>query len=299
MINFFQSAILGLVQGLTEFIPVSSTGHLILFRNVMGLPLAGSLSFDAILQLATGFAILVYFSRDIWSIIKNKDFKLFWALVIGSIPAIILGLFLEKYMDTIFRGTHVVAYALILGAILFYFAERFLQKTPEILSTFNGGPNHSESISDVFLKDGLEEISEKSLERLGNPLSGKDLSGISLGKGLGIGFFQCLALIPGMSRSGSTISGGLFLGLNREIAMRFSFLLSLPIIFGSGLKKIWDLSQTGALLQIESSLYIASIFAFISGLLAIHFLLKFLKNHSLNYFGVYRIILAIIILIFL
>jgi undecaprenyl-diphosphatase len=279
MINFFQSAILGLVQGLTEFIPVSSTGHLILFRNVMGLPLAGSLSFDAILQLATGFAILVYFSRDIWNIIKNKDFKLFWALVIGSIPAVILGLFLEKYMDTVFRGTHVVAYALILGAILFYFAERNLRK--------------------IGQANGLADTCFLTREEIRGPESELFSGGLTIKKSLGIGFFQCLALIPGMSRSGSTISGGLFLGLNRETAMRFSFLLSLPIIFGSGLKKIWDLSQTGALLQIEFSLYIASIFAFISGLIAIHFLLKFLKNHSLNYFGVYRIILAIIILIFL
>ena len=117
--------------------------------------------------------------------------------------------------------------------------------------------------------------------------------------GFVIGLFQCLALVPGMSRSGSTISGGLFAGITREAAARFSFLLSLPIIFGSGLKKVFDLYQGGLLFQVESSLIIASIFAFISGLLAIHFLIKFLKNHSLNYFGVYRIILAIIILIWL
>jgi undecaprenyl-diphosphatase len=102
-----------------------------------------------------------------------------------------------------------------------------------------------------------------------------------------------------MSRSGSTISGGLLVGLNRELAIRFSFLLSLPIIFGSGLKKVFDLYQGGTLMDLESSLIIASIFAFVSGLLAIHFLLKFLKNYSLNYFGIYRIILAVVILVFM
>jgi undecaprenyl-diphosphatase len=277
--NFFESAILGLVQGLTEFIPVSSTGHLILARNILGLPLTGSISFDAILQLATGLAVLVYFSRDIWNIIKNKNYKLFWALVIGTIPAVILGLFLEKYMDTVFRGTHVVAYALILGAVLFYFAERSLQK--------------------IGQANGLADTCFLTREEIRGPESELFSGGLIIKKGLGIGLFQCLALIPGMSRSGSTISGGLFLGLSREMATRFSFLLSLPIIFGSGLKKVFDLSQTGALSQVESSLFTASIFAFISGLIAIHFLLKFLKNHSLNYFGVYRIILAIIILLYL
>jgi undecaprenyl-diphosphatase len=270
--NFIQSAVLGLVQGLTEFIPVSSTGHLILARKLMGLDLIGTLSFDAILQLATGLAVLIYFSKDIWNIIINRNYKLILTLIIGSIPAVILGLFLSDYMDTVFRGTHVVAVSLILGAVLFYVAEKF---------------NHP------------RETPEKSLERLGTPLSGKDLSGVSVRKGFVVGIFQCLALVPGMSRSGSTISGGLFAGLTREVAARFSFLLSLPIIFGSGLKKFFDLHQSGLLSQVESSLITASVFAFISGLLAIHFLIKFLKNHSLNYFGIYRIILAVLILIFI
>lgn len=282
--DFIQSAVLGLVQGLTEFIPVSSTGHLILAREIMGLDLAGSLSFDAILQLATGLAVLVYFGKDIWQIIKTWNYKLMVTLVVATIPAIVLGLLLQDYMDTVFRGTGIVAVTLVLGAVLFYLAEKY---------------NLSRHQNDTLPLTNGRETFGMSSERLGLPLSGEDFPKVSLKKGFLVGLFQCLALIPGMSRSGSTISGGLFAGLSREAAVRFSFLLSLPIIFGSGLKKVWDLSQTGALSNIESSLIIASIFAFISGLLAIHFLLKFLKNHSLNYFGVYRIILAIIILIFL
>jgi undecaprenyl-diphosphatase len=291
--NIFQSIILGLVQGLTEFIPVSSTGHLILARKMLGLDLVGSLSFDAILQLATGLAVLLYFWRDLWNIIKNRNIKLIGILILGTIPAVTLGLFLQDYMDTAFRGTGVVALALIAGAVLFYFAEKWSrQKNTE----------HNRPLAPSLTNEGGKsavEIPEISSERLGTPLSGEDFSGVSFKKGFFVGLFQCLALIPGFSRSGSTISGGLFMGLDRETATRFSFLLSLPIIFGSGLKKIFDLYQTGALAQVESSLFIASLFAFISGLLAIHYLLKFIKNHSLNYFGVYRIILAIVILIWL
>ncbi len=288
--DFLQSAILGLVQGLTEFIPVSSTGHLILARNIMGLDLIGSLSFDAILQLATGLAVLVYFWKDILNILRAREGKLFWALVIGTIPAVILGILLQDYMDTVFRGTHVVAYALIAGAVLFYLAEKYNRPGHQ-----NVRPSSAEEREAVRVVN----LSSASSSLVKEECQSADKAVVSVGRGLGIGLFQCLALIPGMSRSGSTISGGLFLGLNREMATRFSFLLSLPIIFGSGLKKIWDLYQTGALAQIESSLYIASIFAFVSGLMAIHFLIKFLKNHSLNYFGAYRLLLAIVILIWL
>ncbi len=264
--DFFQSAILGLVQGLTEFIPVSSTGHLIIARHLLGLDLVGTISFDAILQLATGVALICYFWRDIWNIIKLRNTKLLLALVVGTIPAIVFGLLLEKYMDTYLRGTHVVAISLIAGSVLFYFAE----KTSGNLSTLNVGTNRSESLPEVSFRQSLF-----------------------------VGLFQCLALVPGFSRSGATISGGLFNGLSREMAARFSFLLSIPIIFGSGLKKFLDIYQDGQLATLEHSLFIAAIFAFISGLLAVHFLLKFLKNHSLNYFGVYRILLAIVILIWL
>jgi undecaprenyl-diphosphatase len=267
--NFFESAILGLVQGLTEFIPVSSTGHLILTRELLGLPLAGSISFDAILQLATAVALICYFWRDIWNIISLKNKNLILPLIIGTIPAVILGLLLESYMDTYFRGTHVVAVALIAGSIVFFFAERFLRT------------NHPVIGMTPLLSQGGEN------------------GPVSLRQGFFIGLFQCLALVPGFSRSGATISGGLFNRLSREDAARFSFLLSIPIILGTGLKKLLDIYQGGELATVEHSLFIAAIFAFVSGLLAIHFLLKFLKNHSLNYFGIYRIILAAAILIWL
>lgn len=270
--NFLESAILGIVQGLTEFIPVSSTGHLILARKVLDLPIEGTISFDAIIQLATGIALICYFWKDILNLIialynflfrrpvDEKYGRLILPLVVGTIPAIVFGLLLEQYMDTVFRGTHVVAAALILGSVLFYFAEKVAKKNS--------------------LTPSLNE-------------------NISIRKGLYIGLFQCLALLPGFSRSGSTISGGLFNGLKREDAARFSFLLSIPIILGSGLKKVFEIYSTPDFATTEQSLIIASLFAFFTGILAIHFLLKFLKNHSLNWFGVYRVILAVVILVWL
>lgn len=261
--TFFESAILGIVQGLTEFIPVSSTGHLIIVREMLGLSVEGTLAFDAILQLATLFAVLLYFWRDIFKLIKSAVSFLFrrsiepsqkvllGALVIGTVPALIFGLLLESHLENV-RSSTVVALSLLVGSLVFYLAEKF----------------------------------------------GKQNTELSIGRGLLVGFFQVLALVPGFSRSGATISGGLFVGLNREDAARFSFLLSIPIILGSGLKKVFNIYQTPDFSSIESSLFIASTFAFVSGILAIHFLLKFLKNHSLNYFGVYRVLLAAVILLF-
>lgn len=294
--SFFQSAILGLVQGLTEFIPVSSSGHLILARKLLGLDLVGTISFDAVLQLATALAVVCYFWRDIKNMIvaflnfvfkkpaDDKYLKLILPLVIGTIPAIFFGLMLESYMDTYFRGINVVAGSLIAGSILFFLAEwiyRRKQSLTQVLGSPHVRPTDSVDRSVVRPDHSVEKVS------------------VGILQGLYVGLFQCLALVPGFSRSGATISGGLIAGLSREMAARFSFLLSIPIILGSGLKKLFDIYSSGAMSTIESSLLISSIFAFISGLLAIHFLIKFLKSHSLNWFGAYRIILAIVILIFL
>ncbi len=261
--DFLQATILGLVQGITEFLPVSSTGHLILVREVLGLPLAGTIAFDAVLQLATGVAIVCYFWKDLWNIVVQRNWKLVGILALATVPAIVAGLLLEDYMDSTLRTPVVVAVMLIAGAVVFYFAEK-----------------RSESISALTKTNRADILSE-----------------VSLKKGFMIGLFQCIALIPGFSRSGATISGGLFNGLTRETAARFSFLLSIPIILGSGLKKLFDIAHSPDFLQFESALIVSSLVAFVSGILAIHFLLKFLKNHSLNYFGVYRIILAVVILI--
>jgi undecaprenyl-diphosphatase len=194
--NLFADITFGALQGLTEFLPISSSGHLVIFHELFGLTGADDLTFDAILQLGTMLALLAAFRQDLLRLTQNgiqwlngkrtseiqRDFNLICAIIIGTIPAIGLGLFLQKWMETIFRHSWLVAIILILGS-------------------------------------GLMFVAEKTTQPKATPLN--------LKSGLIIGIFQCLSLIPGMSRSGSTISGGLLLGLSREQATRFSFLLSI------------------------------------------------------------------------
>ena len=252
-----QAIILGAIQGITEFLPISSSGHLVLIREVLGFKTVGSLSFDAVLQLATTLAVIVYFWKDLITIVRVRDVKnkiLIWAIVVGTIPAVILGFIFEQKIDSVFRNAHTVAWALIAGSVLFFIAEKYGAKKQD------------------FPKE------------------------LSVTRGFLVGCFQMLALIPGMSRSGSTISGGLLTGMKREEVVRFSFLLSVPILLGSGLKKLFDLGSTGS---IDASLIVGSLAAFVVGLASIHFLIKYLRKHTLNVFIVYRVLLAVVVLLFL
>jgi undecaprenyl-diphosphatase len=228
----------------------------------------GGLAFDAILQLATACAVLFYFRKDILDLIqnifaKNRDAqktKLTLSLIVGTIPAVVLGLLLEDYMETVFRNISLVALTLVIGSLVMFFADFVIAKR---IKRGEGGT--------------------------------RDLT---LGKSILIGLFQSLALVPGMSRSGMSISGGYFLGLSKEMAVRFSFLLSIPIIVGSGLVKMYDIVQNPVLIQGQFGvLLIGAITAFIFGWFAIDFLLKFLKTNSFKVFVVYRAVLAIIILL--
>ena len=250
--------ILGAVQGLSEFLPISSSGHLIIVRQLFNWRTNSDLAFDAVLQLATVLALVVYFRKDIWHLTKvffamitrktaeQKDKIMIWVITIGTIPAVIAGLLLQKYMETTFRSAVLVCIILIIGSGVMFFAEKFSKKNEEL----------------------------------------------TIKKGLWIGVFQCLALVPGFSRSGATISGGLFMGLSREEATRFSFLLSIPIVFGSGLKEFISLARTGILATNNFSLFFGSLTAFIVGIFAIEFLIRFLKRYPLNIFIYYRLILA-------
>jgi len=190
-----EAIILGVVQGLTEFLPVSSTGHLILVRDVFGISDEYALAFDAILHLATAAAVILYFFGDIVMLVNTalrklsrlpvnqSDLTLLYAILIGTIPAVILGLLLESTMETLFRNPLLVAGVLVGGSILFMYAEwRYLNE---------------------HRRDDMDTT-----------------------KGFKIGLFQALALIPGVSRSGSTIAGGMLLGLSRHDAARFAFLLA-------------------------------------------------------------------------
>jgi undecaprenyl-diphosphatase len=261
--TILDAIILGIVQGLTEFIPISSSGHLILVREWLHINTENGLAFDAVLQLVTACAVLLYFWKDIkrlgmaaidfvrgYEILENTKLELS-ALAIATVPAVVFGIILESYMETIFRSVLIVAIMLIMGAALMYLAE-FVAK-----------------------KRGYDE-------------------NLTLPKAFTIGLFQCLALVPGVSRSGATISGGLLAGLSREAATRFSFLLSFPILFGSGSKKLADILAGGMFNDIMV-LFIASAVAFVVGLGAIHLLISYLRNHSLNIFVWYRVALAILL----
>ncbi len=250
--------VLGVVQGLTEFLPVSSTGHLIVVRELLPLSPNEGLAVDAVLHLATAFAVALYFRRDLvrlarsalaWvggGVVEAVDRTLLIALVIGTLPAVVLGILFQDTIEHVFREPQWVAYALIAGSVLFFVAERV----------------------------------------------GKQQRELSVGRGFIIGLFQALALVPGISRSGATISGGLLLGLKREDAARFAFLLSFPVILGAGLLKMGEVEMSGGVI-------LAFIAAFVSGLAAISFLMKYLRTNSLDIFIVYRLILAGIILYFL
>ncbi len=255
--------ILGVVQGLTEFLPVSSSGHLILARELFGFSGEMDLTFDALLHFATASAIVVYFRKDIYSLLKalfNLPLKVFKkvdldttdnmviALMVGTIPAVIFGLLLEDLMESVFRNPMLIAYTLLVGSAVMFFAEKKKGIFPNM------------------------------------PLGWK--------KGLILGLFQSLALIPGMSRSGMTISGGMLTGMSRAKSARFGFLLGIPILLGAGAKKALELG----LGEIDI-LGVAS--AFVVGLLVIHFLLKFLRSHTLYVFIFYRVVLAVGILIVL
>jgi undecaprenyl-diphosphatase len=261
----FDGILLGAVQGITEFLPISSSGHLILMRDILGINTSGGLAFDAVLQLATALAVIVYFRRDIWRLIvatvrivigrgatvPKSDKTLILALIVGTVPAVILGLLLEHAMDTLFRSALLVAVALIAGSILFIAAERFSRKRAEAAT---------------------------------------------VRQGFWIGLFQSLALVPGVSRSGATISGGLLLGLTRETAARFGFLLSVPVVLGSGLKKLHDIASSPTTDVAVLPLILGFVTAFAIGLVFISFLLRYLKDHTLYAFVWYRLALAAVVI---
>lgn len=254
-----ESTFLGIVQGITEFLPISSSGHLIIARKFLGLTLENSLSFDVLLHFATLLVIIFYFWKDLIIITKNQAL----ALVIGSIPAGVLGFFLSDKIENYFREPHLVAYALILGSILFFIADKIYKP-----------------------KNELSKINTERAPKIGRSFL--------------IGLFQSLALISGFSRSGSTISGGLILGLSREEAIRFAFLLGIPITAGAILKTFLDLPSSNLL---SGLLNIPTLFGFlaalISGFFAVRFLVHYLSSHNFTPFIIYRLLLAIIILIFL
>lgn len=266
--TFIQAILLGLLQGLTEFLPVSSTAHMAIVPQLFGMDDPGA-AFSAIVQLGPIVAIIAYFRGEIsryWKgIVRTKspnnipvsdiDARLGWYTLIGTIPMVIFGVLLEKKVDTQFRQMYVIAFSLIALALVLVYAEAVGKK--------------SRSLKTVTLNDSLF-----------------------------IGFAQVLALVPGASRSGVTITAGLFKGLDRESAAKFSFLLSIPAITGAGLFKIFrvithDHSLGGHLVPYLLSAVVAGFVAYA----VVNWFLGFMKEHSTRGFIIYRIVLGIAVIL--
>ena len=245
----FIAVVLGVVQGVTELLPISSSGHLVLLEHLFGLDGSANIFFDVMLHIGSLGAILVYFGRD-WISMIITDRKPLFLIIIGTIPAGIIGILFENIIKEHLRSPWVVVFTLFIAGIIMYFAD----KTGSL----------KRRLYDMGLSDAII-----------------------------IGLSQCLALAPGVSRSGITMSAALFLGLKREEAARFSFLLSCPIIMGAGLvEAIKHINTRGTELDI-ATLLLSMMAAFISGLLVIHFLMNFLKKHSFVPFVIYRLVLSL------
>ena len=261
-----EAIVLGLVQGLTEFLPISSSGHLRVVPAVFGWEDPGA-GFTAVIQLGTMAAVLLYFRADIWRITRtwirelgrprrelSTDAKLGWIIAIGTIPICIFGFVFSDQIESSARDLYIVGTALILFSFVMVAAEQYAKRQ-----------QRKREIGEVTVRDGVN-----------------------------IGFAQALALIPGISRSGATITAGLFAGFDRTAAARFSFLLSIPAVVISGL---YELKEIGG--GEEASVWatvVATLAAFVSGYAAIAWLLRYLATHTLMVFVAYRIPLGIAVI---
>lgn len=281
--EILDSLILGALQGITEFLPISSSGHLVLGEEWLGLNVETLKSFDVVVHIGTLLAILVYFWKDIWGMLKAigrlfvgklkmKDpyARLIFFILIGTIPAVIVGLFFEDLIDSTFRNvTSVGAWMMMIGVI--FICGEYAYKR--------------------WHKPLIERVDD-AREYVQADYVSAEVRGMKWWKAIVIGLAQALALIPGVSRSGSTIVAGLFQGISRSAAARFSFLLGIPAMAGAGLLTALNIPESGGVGVEALPLLIGFITSFAFGLLSVAFLMKFLKKNSLIIFAVYLIALG-------
>jgi len=274
--TLFEATILGIVQGLTEFLPISSTAHLRIVPALAGWSDPGA-AFTAIVQLGTLVAVLIYFSKDITSIIQgviqgivkgkpleSAEAKMGWMIAAGTIPIVVLGLLFKSQIETTLRSLYWISSALIVLGLVLSLAELKIKK------------------------------------RLTNGLPLKSIEEIGWLDALLIGCAQSVALIPGSSRSGVTITGGLLLNLSRETAARFSFLLSLPSVFAAALLELYKTWPViAASTDNITNIVVATLMSGIVGYASIGFLLSYLKKHTTTIFIAYRLIAGVAILFLL
>ena len=271
LVNILKSAVFGIVQGITEWLPISSTGHLILMEHFMPLNLytdaASNTAFwnmyKVVIQFGSILAVLLLYWKKLWPFgakvtpkRKKRIFRTWVLIIIATVPAGIAGLLLDDWIDNTMSTPFVITCTLIIYGILFIWMEN---------------RQHHYAIEDI------NQVTPK--------------------KALEIGCYQILALIPGTSRSGSTIFGGTMLGFSRPAAAEFSFLMAIPVMFGASLLKIIkaDITYTASGILV---LLVGMFVAFIVSVLAIRYLMRYIRTHDFKVFGYYRIVLGIIVLIF-
>ena len=267
--DIIQAIVLGLVQGLTEFIPISSTGHLKIVPELIGWGDPGAAA-SAVIQFGTVLSALIYFARDIVRIVTGFFRGLFtrrffsdpdsaegWYVIIGTIPIVVLGILLKDPIETTFRSTWIVTFMIIFVAILMQLSEKYA------------------------IARGFRELSD---------FNSKDALVIGLG--------QCIALVPGASRSGSTLMAAFFRRIPRERAARFSFIMSLPAITGAGVFEM--ISEREHLSTLGTApIVVAVVVAFVSGWASIWFLLRYLRTHTTHIFIYYRYVLGAVMVVLL
>jgi undecaprenyl-diphosphatase len=264
-----EAIILGIIQGLTEFIPISSSAHLRLAGEVFPNAIDPGAMFTAITQIGTELAVLIYFRKDIGRIIsawmssltnknlRNQDSRMGWLIIVGSLPIILIGYLAQDFITKEFRSLWIIASMMVLFGLILGVADRYGAKT-------------------------------------------KNLSTLNVKHGILYGFAQSLALIPGVSRSGATIAMGRILGYSREAALRYSFLLALPAVFGSGLYELKSaISENRVAVYTLAETLVATVIAFVIGYLVIAWLLKFVSTKSFAPFIIYRVILGTTVLVLL
>ena len=271
MIEILKAVLFGIVEGVTEWLPISSTGHMILLNEFINLNVSDEFYklFEVVIQLGAIMAVVVLFFKEIWPLKKQKEkivldkksLNLWGKIIVACIPAVIIGLLFDDILDKYLYNGVVVALALIIYGVIFI-----------IIESKNIGKRNVKSIDKISYKQAL-----------------------------GIGAFQLLALIPGTSRSGSTIIGGLLLGLERSVIAEFTFFLAIPVMAGASLLKLLKyIVKVGFVFNgLEVAiLVVATIVAFVVSMIVIRFFMNYIKKHDFKVFGYYRIVLGFIVLLY-
>lgn len=264
LIGWFEAVVLGLVQGLTEFLPISSSAHIRVVSALFGWSDPGA-AFTAVIQIGTEAAVVIYFRKEIWEIIStwvralwtpalraHHAARMGWYIIVGTLPIVVLGLLFKDSIETVFRDLRLIGTTLIVFALILWFADRTARN-------------------------------KLTLERH-----------LSFPHALIYGFAQSLALIPGVSRSGGTVSAGLLLDYRREEAAKYSFLLAIPAVLGAGVLELFKIGEADS--PDWGPTILATVISFVVGYAAVAWFLKYISTHRFTGFVIYRIVLGVIII---